>query len=239
LENLSWKTPTEQRQNRDPNARSNAAQRSKGVKCLKNDKEYVSCVDAAKPHGISFKSVSNACNHGATPKGIGFKWIEPETFEGEEWRESNWKTEISSHGRFKDTNGIIKTPIPRRDGRCSVQISGKNHLVHRLVAEAFHPVGRPDQTEVNHIDHDPSNNHFENLEWASRKENMVHARRNLNRKSNAEAKGLKVRVQKIGETTWTEYISVIEAARHFDVVPLTIQSRIDQNENNEETTDES
>jgi hypothetical protein len=50
----------------------------------------------------------------------------------------------------------------------------RNHLVHRLVAQAFIP--NPEgKAEVNHIDSDPANCHVSNLEWTTHRENMEHA----------------------------------------------------------------
>ena len=55
----------------------------------------------------------------------------------------------------------------RRDG------AGKNHAVHRLVAEAFIP--NPDNLPiVHHVDENPKNNRVDNLQWCTQKENVHH-----------------------------------------------------------------
>lgn len=53
----------------------------------------------------------------------------------------------------------------------------KRIAVHRLVAKMFvdNPDGLP---EVNHKDGNRSNNHFENLEWCSHRDNIIHSYEN-------------------------------------------------------------
>jgi hypothetical protein len=48
-------------------------------------------------------------------------------------------------------------------------------LVHRLVLSAYRPVEGWQELEVNHIDHDPSNNHIDNLEWVTHDGNVKHS----------------------------------------------------------------
>lgn len=61
-----------------------------------------------------------------------------------------------------------------KDGYRTFNIGGRQRKAHRLVAEAFIP--NPDNLpEVNHKDHDRTNNHKDNLEWCTRKENNAHS----------------------------------------------------------------
>lgn len=61
-------------------------------------------------------------------------------------------------------------------GYCQTGIS-KCVLIHRLVATAFVP--NPNgYEEIDHIDGNKQNNHADNLEWVTRKENMRRAREN-------------------------------------------------------------
>ena len=50
----------------------------------------------------------------------------------------------------------------------------KRVYVHRIVAEEFVPKSDP-TLEVNHRDCNKANNHFLNLEWCSRQENIAHS----------------------------------------------------------------
>lgn len=87
--------------------------------------------------------------------------------------------ELSNYGKIKSRRTLryLHGGLTR-DGYLQVTLraDGLNHqkYVHVLVAEVF--VGRPyGDYEVNHIDGDKSNNHWDNLEWITHRENMRHA----------------------------------------------------------------
>ncbi len=59
----------------------------------------------------------------------------------------------------------------------SIDNKSKNYLVHRIVAQAFIP--NPNSLPiVNHIDGNKLNNHKENLEWVTNRQNTQHAYKN-------------------------------------------------------------
>lgn len=90
------------------------------------------------------------------------------------------KYQVTSWGRVYnvDTEKFLRTEETEK-GYLRVDLydaSGKrkHYKVHRLVAKAFimNPNGLP---QVNHIDGNPKNNSFTNLEWVTNKENREKA----------------------------------------------------------------
>lgn len=84
--------------------------------------------------------------------------------------------ETDCYGRSKTYGDLILSINTDRLGYKIVQIKEnkclhKDTYVHRMVARAFvdNPDGKPC---VNHIDNNPSNNVYTNLEWCTHKENM-------------------------------------------------------------------
>ncbi len=91
-------------------------------------------------------------------------------------RQGNVYSCVTTTSRRK---GLIKTYID--SGYVKVGLTDTNHVrknryIHRLVAQTFIP--NPNNLpEVNHIDGNKLNNHVENLEWCTSKENQKHAYR--------------------------------------------------------------
>jgi hypothetical protein len=66
-------------------------------------------------------------------------------------------------------------PQPDKEGYLRVNLQAKMYRIHRLVASAF--IGNPEnKPSVNHKDGVKSNNHVDNLEWVTHKENFQHAK---------------------------------------------------------------
>lgn len=97
--------------------------------------------------------------------------------------------QISNYGRVKsfkrNSEGLIMKEQYYKYGYAYVSLSTKingatkkvKKKIHRLVLENFQPIEDMDNLQVNHKDENKTNNHIDNLEWVTAKENMNYGTR--------------------------------------------------------------
>ncbi|MDI3413716.1 MULTISPECIES: HNH endonuclease signature motif containing protein [Pantoea] len=105
----------------------------------------------------------------------------------EVWKKTQYKNyEVSNTGVVR--NITKKNPLDPKPGTngykkvCIAMGKGQNGVtkeVHRIVAEIFIPNSKPGLV-VDHIDGDKLNNHADNLQWITQKQNMQKATRKSN-----------------------------------------------------------
>lgn len=87
--------------------------------------------------------------------------------------------EIKIRDFYRKVKGGIRKLYDDRHGYLLVDLYTGNVRtkckVHRLVLEAFSPVPNCEGLDVNHIDGDKKNNNLSNLEWCTRRDNLIHA----------------------------------------------------------------
>ena len=82
---------------------------------------------------------------------------------------------ISNYGRVYCTRGYLVTPFISRNGYVECKIDEQNMLVHRLVMLTFAFTPKYKDLDGNRIDGVKTNNYIKNLEWCSRKQNIIHS----------------------------------------------------------------
>ena len=232
LDNLRWASQSEQiNYSYATNAarRSSASRLSKPVRGRKCGDEvwtpYASVREAARAIQLNSGHVSLCCaKRQQQTSGYEFEFdvpTEAAVLPGEEWRiVAGTGAQVSSHGRFRSTKGVITTPMPKKSGYVQVAILKKNYYIHRLIAVAFGLTRAEGQSTVDHIDGDPTNNRLDNLRWASSSEQIKYSyATNAARVSSAPRRSKPVRGRKCGDVTWTPYASVSEAARALQLNP--------------------
>ena len=147
------------------------------------------------------------------------------------WEDEEWRTiqgyqnkyMVSNYGRVWNLNrNEEKRQYMNKKGymRVSFMTEGKrkDFFVHRLVAFAFIPKVRGKEG-INHLDGKKANNHVDNLEWTTQKENVNHAIRI----------GLhKIRKIKAVEED-KEYFSAREYAKTHNVTTSSVYNAISRN----------
>lgn len=110
------------------------------------------------PNYEGYYQVSNLGNVKSLKKWCGNKYI------------SKWKNEEKNIRQATHYHGYKYVYLSKNKER-------KKKYVHRLVAETFIP--NPNNLkEINHIDGNKQNNSINNLEWCTRKENVIHSYKN-------------------------------------------------------------
>jgi hypothetical protein len=126
---------------------------------------------------------------------------------------------VDKIGRLTSRPSKALKPVNDKRGYRQVALCNMNAIepafVHRLVAAAFVPPYRGEM--VNHIDLNPKNNHFSNLEWCTPQGNTLH---------------FHLRKLKIADLTATQIdeivaldgqLSDIAIARRYDITPRTVR----------------
>ena len=197
VDNLEWATHKEQNDHKRPINNRDKLHNTPVWRVDKDSDEKLQrydtiklATDWLKEKELITNNKSNivACTQGRRKLCGGYKWVycdeKNKLYEDEDWKEiilesienNRDKYFVSNYGRIKNNRNKIINGYTDELGykRCSLGGDGKHYRIHILVAKHF-IVNPNNKTIVNHKDGNKENNHVDNLEWATNKENCQHA----------------------------------------------------------------
>jgi predicted XRE-type DNA-binding protein len=136
-------------------------------------------------------------------------------------RTSNYGNDKGQYHTYED---LILKPTKSGNYLTVKFLNKQTFTVHKLVAEAF--IDKIEKKEyINHIDQNPLNNFYKNLEWCTQSENIINA--NLNGNGNigekqADAKLTEEQVKQIKIYLENKNYKQNQIAKRFNVSPTTI-----------------
>lgn len=218
--NLRWVTAKENAANVPPRTGSSERPVTQSTKSGNLIKVWSSMKEAERETGIDAKIIRRICKGLILPTDE-YQWqYYEEIIPNERWKNMNINgkiVQVSDHGRIRLTSGKL-TWGSGCDYK-SVNI-GKTFPVHRMICKAFIGPQPKDKPTVNHKDHNPGNNHYTNLEWASHKEQNAHKRK-LSEERIGSLVPIRVFGKESGDLLWS-YKSMKEAAEKSGCTAGTI-----------------
>lgn len=131
--------------------------------------------------------------------------------------------QVDTNGIIYNKNGTQKKYTINHKGYCIVNLYVQHKrigfAVHTLVAKQFIPNDDIEKTQVNHKDGNKQNNHVENLEWVTPKENIHHAIEILGYKKTGANNPMAKAIIGIDKNTGEEkyrFNSLSDAAKYFN-----------------------
>lgn len=167
--------------------------------------------------GISHGKISLVCRGTRNTTG-GFKWKynEPTLLKNEIWKKYNC-IEVSNYGRIKKKTGYIYKGSKTTNGYMETPVNTKKkERVHRIVAKLFIP-NLQNYPIINHKDGIKINNHVNNLEWTTYRENTIHAIKTGLTKTNKTKLGKMVIQYDKQHNKIAEYVSIRETQRQTGI----------------------
>lgn len=110
------------------------------------------------------------------------KFIFPSiSFKIEKWKwNEEYRVYVSSLGHFKDKHKKnMPVKINSKTGYCMIATPYGYKTAHRLVMLTFRPIPNAEDLTIDHLNHNKRDNSLLNLEWVTKKENIIRAKKDL------------------------------------------------------------